>query len=58
MIATVFDPPYFAAGQMGRWQTPQAADGGVAAQRPLHHDTCGVAVPLPICADAKMGRIS
>jgi hypothetical protein len=33
---------------MGRWQTPQAADGGVLALQPLHHDAYGVAVPLPM----------
>ena len=33
MIGLHFDPPYFSEGQMGRWQSPQAADGGVSILR-------------------------
>ena len=40
---------------MGRWQMPQAADGGAMAPLPRHHDGCAVAVPLPIFAVQKQG---
>src|SRR5690606_36244214 len=48
----------FCVSQMGRWQPPQAADGGASSRKtPPPRAASRLAVPLPIWL-RKMGRIS
>src|SRR5690606_36388192 len=49
--------PIFAIAQMGRWQTPQAADGGASSRKaPPPRAASRLAVPLPICAFGEHGE--